>query len=274
MNPSHTTLASLAAQFVQHKRNMGIKYKTGAVYLCSLLNYARLHFPNEDVLSKALITGWCSASALNPGSLYNKSAVAREFGKYLAINGNADAYVLPRKRRPKLDRHMPYFFEQGEITVFFSNCKRTPARKELPGRELVLPAIFHFMYCCGVRCAEVLSLRCVDVHLEKRTIDIVESKGRSRRIFISDSLAVMFKEYDRRIALLYPKRKFFFPKNQMEPYGSAFIRSNFNRIWRESFPDFQSSIKPRAYDFRNHFAYANRFFLKSEGKLLDSRGGV
>lgn len=105
-----------------------------------------------------------------------------------------------------------------------------------------------------------------DVCLEGKHIDIKASKGRSRRIFISDKLVEVFKRYDGQMAPIFPDRTYFFPRNQCEPYKESFIFANFNRIWREVFPHFQSPIKPRAFDFRHHFAYANLNRWAEQGK--------
>jgi integrase len=37
-------------------------------------------------------------------------------------------------------------------------------------------------------------------------------------------------------------------------------------LWRKAFPSFDSPVKPRAYDFRHHFAYANLNRWAQEGK--------
>jgi integrase len=182
------------------------------------------------------------------------------------MNGYDNAYILHPKRGTRLDPHLPHFFVPAEIKVFFDRCDKTPKRGEWPGRELVIPAVFRLLYCCGLRCREARMLLCSDVYLEGKHIDIKASKGRSRRIFISDGLAEVLKRYDERIARIIPDRAYFFPRNQREPYKEGFISTNFNRIWRVALPYFHSPIKPRAYDFRHHFAYANLNRWAEQGK--------
>ena len=134
------------------------------------------------------------------------------------------------------------------------NVKPQPSFK---GREFVLPTLFRLLYCCGLRCKEARTLLCENVHTDEYYLDIIQSKGpKSRRIFISHELTDCLNEYDERIRILFPKRKYFFP-NGNGCYSSNFISGNFKRFWLEAFPDFEMTTRPRAYDFRHHFAWAN-----------------
>jgi len=257
MNNASTSLDRLAEQFLEYKRALGVKYKTGEYYLRSFLTYANSNNPTAQVPDKELVSGWCARAAGNPGCLHNMTAVIREFGKYLGMNGYDNAYILPSKRSTQLEPHLPHFFTTTEIRAFFEHCDKTLKRRERPGRELVISVVFRLLYCCGLRCREARMLLYNDVCLDGKHIDIKASKGRSRRIFISDELSEVLKRYDKRISRIIPGRAYFFPRNQREPYKESFISANFNRIWREALPQFHSPIKPRAIDFRHHFAYAN-----------------
>lgn len=257
MNDASTSLECLAEQFLAHKRALGVQYKTGEYYLRTFLTYANSNNPTAQVPDKELVSGWCARAVGNPGCLYNMASVIREFGKYLCMNGYDNAYILPPKRCTWLEPHLPHFFTSAEIKTFFEHCDKTPKRRERPGRELVIPVIFRLLYCCGLRCRESRMLPYNDVCLDGKYIDIKASKGRSRRIFINDALANVLKRYDEQMTRIIPDRAYFFPRNQREPYKENFIPTNFSRIWRDAFPHFNSPIKPRAFDFRHHFAYAN-----------------
>ncbi len=266
MNDASASLDRLAEQFLAYKRALGVKYKTGEYYLRNFLTYANSKNPAAQVPDKELVSGWCARGVGNPGCLYNMASTIREFGKYLYMNGYDNAYVLPPKRGAKLEPHLPHFFTSAEIKVFFEHCDRTQKRREWPGREFVIPAIFRLLYCCGLRCSEARMLLLNDVCLDSKHIDIKASKGRSRRIFISDELSNILIRYDEQMTRVIPNRAYFFPRNQHEPYKESFILANFNRIWREAFPHFHSPIKPRAFDFQHHFAYANLNRWAEQGK--------
>jgi integrase len=266
MNDVSASLDRLAEQFLSYKRTLGVKYETGEYYLKNFLTYANLNNPTAQVPDKELVSGWCAKAVGNPGSLYNMASVIREFGKYLGMNGFDNAYILPPKRGGKLEPHLPHFFTTDEINAFFEHCDKTTKWRERPGRELVIPAVFRLLYCCGLRCREARMLLYNDVCLDGKHIDIKESKGRSRRIFISDELAEFFKQYDKQMVHIFPNRVYFFPRNQCEPYSESFISLNFNRVWMEALPHFHSPIKPRAFDFRHYFAYSNLNRWAEQGK--------
>ena len=266
MNNESTSLNRLAKQFLAYKRELGVKYKAGEYYLRNFLKYANSNNPTAQVPDKELVSGWCARAAGKVGCLYNMASAIREFGRYLSMSGYDNVYILPPKRSARLEPHLPHFFTSTEIRAFFSRCDKVSKRKEWPGRELVIPAVFRLLYCCGLRCREARMLLYNDVCLENKHIDIKASKGRSRRIFISDGLADILKRYDERMARIIPDRTYFFPRNQREPYKESFISTNFNRIWQQALPGFRSPVKPRAFDFRHHFAYANLNRWAEQGK--------
>ena len=159
----------------------------------------------------------------------------------------------------------PYFFTEEEISAFFRELDLIKPNKSFKGRELVIPALFRLLYCCGLRCKEARMLECRDVHLGELYIDVRQSKGpKSRRIFISQELSDYLFGYEESISLLFPGREYFFPSSAGF-YSSTAVSANFRRFWQKAFPDFVITTRPRAYDFRHHFAWANLNRWAAEG---------
>jgi len=263
---SNKSLRTLAEEFIIYKQSIGHIYKTHGQYLMNYVMYAENHFMEISLPDKKSITGYLDELSDEPGSLYNATAVLREFGKYLSIRGCTDTYIIPAKSNPVLDPDPPYFFTAKEIKLFFQACDTIQPHKSFPGRELVFPALFRLLYCCGLRCKEARTLLCENIHLNDCFLDIVQSKGpKSRRIYISTELSMYLKSYDASICLLFPGRKYFFPHRNDSCYGSGAIASNFKRFWRKAFPYFLLSSRPRAYDFRHHFVWANLNRWAKEG---------
>jgi len=118
--------------------------------------------------------------------------------------------------------------------------------------------LFRLMHCCGLRCKEARTMLSENMHLDDCFLDVLQSKGpKSRRIYISTELSSYLKEYDASISRLFPSRKYFFPHNDDSCYGSGAITTNFRRFWMKAFPDFVLASRPRAYDLRHHFVWAN-----------------
>ncbi len=115
---SNISLRTLAEEFIIYKQSIGYVYKTHRYYLMNYVLYAENHFLEINLPDKKSITGYLDALSDSSGSLYNATAVLREFGKYLSIRGCTDAYIIPAKSNPALDPEPPYFLQRKKSTFF------------------------------------------------------------------------------------------------------------------------------------------------------------
>lgn len=260
-----------AEKFIRYKRSMGYSYVGGEYHLKKYLLYVDEHYSAISIPSSKDVNTYLTTLSDKPFTLCNASGVLREFGRFLLMDGKKSAYVLPPKRTSKPNPKPPYFFLESEITAFFEKCDALKAYPHLKGREIVMPALFRLLYCCGLRCGEARRLKCSDVNIHDKHIDIRLSKGpKSRRLFITDELSEYLKRYDEKIGMIFPNREYFFPYRDGY-YGEGAISNTFKTVWRSAFPDFvRSNNRPRAYDFRHHFAYANINRWVAEGKNVNA----
>jgi len=258
-------LRSLAEEFILYKRRLGYIYETPCFYLRDYVRYAEEGRAGESLLDKESVKGYLDTLADAPGSLYGSAAVLREFGRHLIKHGYRDVYIIPTKTVALPTPEPPYFFTAEEIRHFFNKCDSIKPNLSFKGRELALPAMFRLLYCCGTRCKEVRTLLHEDVHLDAGFLDVKQSKGaKSRRIYISSELSGYLKKYESSISLLFSNRKYFFPSRE-SCYGAGAISQNFRRIWKQAYPNFILGSRPRAYDFRHHFAWTNLNRWAAEG---------
>ena len=253
------SLRQLAEGFIRHKRSLGYVYGTHEHYLMNYVRHSEIVSPASQIPDRSTVTSYLDTFSTSPGSLYNSTAVLREFGRHLMRLGIVEAYVIPPKNNPALETEPPYFFTEKEIQRFFEVCDAVEPHPNYLGRELVLPAMFRLLYCCGLRCKEARTLRTEDMHIDECYLDVLQSKGsKSRRIFISAELAEYLSAYDISVNRLFPTRMYFFPNHKDNScYENDFISNNFNRFWKKAFPSFVRTTRPRAYDFRHHFVWAN-----------------
>ena len=154
-----------------------------------------------------------------------------------------------------------------EIQAFFKACDSYVLRIKLSGRPYVFPALYRFLYCCGVRCGEARKLKCCDVHLDDGFVDILNTKShRDRRLYLSEELITYLRKYDDAISKCFPKREYFFPGGHGGICSPSALSSNFRNIWLSAGLKRDGKVKPRAYDFRHHFACANIMRWSEEGK--------
>ena len=258
-------LRSLAEEFILYKQRLGCIYETPCFYLMGYVRYVEESRTGNSLLEKESVKGYLDTLAGAPGSLYGSTAVLREFGRHLIKQGYRDVYIIPPKTVALPTPEPPYFFTVEEIRHFFNKCDSIKPDLSFKGRELALPAMFRLLYCCGMRCKEVRTLLIEDVHIDAGFLDVKQSKGaKSRRIYISSELSEYLKKYESSISFLFPNRKYFFPSKK-SCYGTGAITKNFRRIWKQAYPNFILGSRPRAYDFRYHFAWANLNRWAAEG---------
>lgn len=262
-----SNLAGKIDSFLDFKHSLGIKYDTPRSHLKSLDRYNYDH-DNIDSLSRELVEDWAAQYAAKSTSK-NRSWVPpiREFGRYLKSKGEKDAYVLDDRFKVQSYRAEVYLLSENEIRTFFKECDQYVQRCPITCRPYVLPALYRFLYCCGARCCEARRLKCEDAHLEEGYIDILHSKDhRDRRLYLSEELIRYLKEYDDRVCRVFPGREYFFPGVKGGMCSSTTISVNFRNIWLAAGLKRDGRIKPRAYDFRHHFACANIMRWSAEGK--------
>lgn len=260
-----------AEKFIRYKHSMGYSYVQGKYDLKRYLSYVDEHYSDISIPGREDVNAYLTTMHDTPFGLCNTSGVLREFGRFLIMDGNKSAYVLPPKRTTKPEPEPPYFFLESEITAFFEECDSMKAFPHLRGREIVMPALFRLLYCCGLRCGEARKLKCSDVSIQNKYIDIHLSKGqKSRRLYITDELSEYLQHYEYKIGMMFPNREYFFPYRDSY-YGAGAISNTFNTVWHSAFPEFiRSNNRPRAYDFRHHFAYANINRWVAEGKDVNA----
>jgi len=245
-------------RFLEFKRSQGLKYDTAKYYLSKLDDYWAANGYDNN-FSKEHIHGWFIRGELeNPDTHNFRTSYLREFGRFLQSQGYNDAYIIPTGLSKRGPKYMPYLLSEDNIERLFKTCDRITPQKENPGKPLVLPAYFRFLYCCGVRTGEARLLKTDDVNLVQGHADIINTKGgKCRRLFLSNELIKLLDEFDSKISSYYPSRTYFFPYKDNAPYSSQAISRAFNKLWSDAGLSTECNPKPRAYDFRHHFAFAN-----------------
>ena len=263
------SMRQYAGDFIVYKKALGYVYNRPGRTLNRYVEFTEARYPELCIPTKTVTEEYLASISDSAATLYHTVSVLREFSRYLMKRGK-NAYVIPPKMATLPVAEDPYFFMPEEIEAFFKALDGIEPHKSFKGREIVFPALFRLLYCCGLRCKEARTLECCNVHLKDNYVDIMQSKGpKSRRLFISAELVHYLEEYDAKIGLLFPDRKYFFPHGS-EYYKSCAISGNFRRFWKKAFPDFKMTTRPRAYDFRHHFAWSNLNRWASEGLDLNA----
>ena len=240
------------------KRAVGYSYETAEYHLKKFDRYCA-ECASSSALSRDLVLGWAAAKdGEDPTNHRLRLAAVRELGKYMQALGLRDAFVLPSALHLKIKRYVPHFFTKEEISAFFRACDHLKPYRSMPARHLVLPVFFRLLYCCGLRICEARRLRVEEVDLSCGAISILGSKQHSsRKIPLQHDLLRLLRNYDARVCAIYPGRIYFFPTTRSECYKRSSINHVFRSIWKQAGLGPGSGNRPRAYDFRHHFALTN-----------------
>lgn len=164
-----------------------------------------------------------------------------------------------------------YLMNENEVKAFFNKCDEMAQSSRKIVNKYVLPALYRFMYCCGVRSCEARKLKCSEVHFKEKYIDVILSKRhKDRRLFLSEEITNYLHDYDKHMAEYFPNREYFFPNSMGNICHPSVISINFRKIWVAANLDYSGKIKPRAYDFRHYFACANLIRWSKEGRNINS----
>jgi integrase len=224
--------------------------------------------------TKEAIEGWGTERDIRTTSgVRSWISVVREFGRFLRMNGDFAAYILSGKHRQRKVRPKPYVLSQYEVDAFFSVAPAPKMRKS-PWQWQSL-AFFGLMCSCGLRTCEARNLKTADVDITGKTIDIMDSKGKiSRRLYIDDGVAGVLEECD------WHSSKFagvgrspFFVSLCKSPVDATTTGKMFKRIWEQAelpLVEAENKPKPRPYDLRHRFAYANIERWAAEGKDVNT----
>ena len=250
-----SAFAARLDEYVEFKRSMGFHGASRIWYLRRFDAYCAEHA--LGVFDQETVEGWVTAQLSTSGRHRSWMSYIRDFGRWLRARGHADAYVLSDKwKAPSVPAH-PYLLTKREVEAFFTAAARLDTSS--PWRWQAV-AFFMLMHSCGIRTCEARGLLAGHVDLPGQHIDVMWSKGnRSRRLPVTGDLAEILSACnDASTARFDRSRKPFFVSSTGNPVTPAAVGVIFNRIWDEAgLPRQAGGQRPRPYDFRHHFAYAN-----------------
>lgn len=254
----HGFTSALAGQldsYVEFKTAMGC-FGTSRIWnLRKFDAYCTEH--HKTALDRETVEGWVASRLAGCGPYRSWMSYIRDFGRWLRANGDADAYVLSDDWKAGSVPAHPYLLTEAEIGAFFVAAARLHAAS--PWRWQAT-AFFILMHSLGMRTGEVRGLLPSHVDLSGRHIDILWSKGRrSRRLPLTREIADILAACDDASRTVFgPARETFFVSAAGTRIWPASVGVIFNRIWDAAgLPRPAGGQKPRAYDLRHHFAFAN-----------------
>jgi integrase/recombinase XerD len=175
-------LARDAKEFLRFKRSMGITYQRGEHVLDSFLRFVVQRWGNGQIELDDVVRQWCARRAgCKAVTVANEFGVVRQLCLYRR-RYDPSGYVPEHALAPiKESIFQPYIFSHDEVRQVLALASRHHGHFIWAGmlRPLIL-----VLYCTGLRLGEAARLHTTDVNLDRGTLMIRCSKGRSRLVVI------------------------------------------------------------------------------------------
>ena len=263
-------------QFLVFKHALGYPYLRGEATLRSFQRFATRNLERNGTLDlAAAINLWLAR-------LPFRKPVTRGFELgpvrqlcHFRRRRDPKGYLPSVSLAPQTESHyVPHIFTIEQIRALLEAAGRHQGRNFWPDllRLLILTT-----YCTGLRLGETVRLRCVDVDLRTRVLDIRASKGRTRLVPFGADLAREFHQYlPQREEMLRRKRQDRADALFIGRYGRAITLKATSDILRRMLRQMglkrpRGRIGPRPYDLRHAFAVHRLTAWYREGADIHAR---
>jgi len=262
-----STFAPQLDAYLAFKRKMGCYGDSRIWYLRRFDTYCVEH--GLTVFDRDTVEGWVREQLDRSGRYRSWMSYIRDVGRWLQAHGDIDAYVLSDRWKASFVPAHPYLLTRDEIERFFVAAAHLDA--SCPWRWQAV-AFFTLMHSCGIRTGEARALLTGQVDLHAGHVDIISSKGnRSRRLPVTGQVIDVLTACQQASTRQFPGRHTFFVTGTGNQVGAAAVGIVFNRIWDQAgLPRPAHGTRPRPYDFRHHFAYANIERWMTQGKDVNA----
>jgi len=268
-------LARDAKEFLRFKRAMGITYQRGEHVLDSFLRFVGQRWGSGNVELDTVVRQWCARRAgCKAVTVANEFGVVRQLCLYRR-RYDPLGYVPEHALAPvKESIFQPYIFSHDEVRQILALASRHRDRSIWAGmlRPLIL-----ILYCTGLRLGEAARLHTTDVDLDRGTLMIRRSKGRSRLVVIRADLVTELRSY------VAQRQRLVCDLGRPDP-AAFFLRLNASGLTVRSASDVirrllrQLGLKPaegragaRPYEFRHAFAVHRLTAWAKEGADIHTK---
>ena len=253
-----SVFAQVIEKYIDQKRSLGYKFNVEAESLkhfdlmCESCNI------KEPILTNELIERWNRKRPYENDTTHSlRIRHIRSFSIFMHNNGftaPAAFHPLPHKDR----NFIPHIFNDDELQRFFKSVdiNNTVVRTVTPIRHLVMPVLFRMIYTCGLRVSEAVLIKNEDVDIERRTVNILNSKGQKDRVIVmSHSMAEICADYRKNPEIINFTSQYFFPAPDHGYYSPDTIYQLFRKyLFDSGIPHGGCGKGPRLHDLRHSFA--------------------
>lgn len=267
-------------EYMSYRDVYGYKRPANDFVRC-FLNRCLREYPHEVYLTQEMLDQWYVKRPTEQKSSHaQRVRNVNNFIKFINTRGDGpyveaeyDAFTVPVE---------PVLFTKTELANFFKAVDEVPYGSiyTVPGtarlallRAIEIPVVFRLLYSTGMRVNEVRWLKREDVDLERGIIHIRRSKGIGERVVaMHHTMKTLVKEYMKRIVVEMPDTDILFPGPKGNIHNSAWIRTNFKKLWYKYNPKPPKGERQIvAYALRHNYAVENIMSWNQDGYNADKR---
>lgn len=173
----NSAFAPMMRAFCEKREQEGYNNKNQIYYLEEFDRLIMQSGFGSIIVDSELIELWDSYKPhLSNRTKISRHNIIRSFCEYLYEHDHC-SFVPDRSKVKNTSTFFPYIFTEEEISRLIGAADNLPQRKNAPYREIVLPAIYRVLYCCGLRVNEALRLRITDCNFKEGTLFVRNGKG-------------------------------------------------------------------------------------------------
>lgn len=209
------------------------------------------HFPDVDIKSvdNDLIRMWIvflMEDKMSPRSVNRKLSALKSFYKYLLRIGEMSANPMKKIVGPKNSKPIPAFVNNSDMEKILDEPLVENSFEAL--RNHIMIELF---YVTGIRRAELLGLKDIDIDFSSKTIQVTGKRNKQRLIPVSDNMLLLIRQYmDVRNEEIENQSGYFFVKKDGEKLYPMMI----HRIVTESLKQISTLSKTSPHVLRHSFA--------------------
>jgi integrase len=197
--PAHfqSSLAPSLQRFLALKRALGRMYTAEAAILAHWDDFIHRHYPRAGKVRDQMFTEWTKTlvNLTSTGSLKFQRTV-RNFLLFHARD-HADTFIPDRLTFPKLAPGVsPRLISEAEMSRVLAIARQLPPSADNPLRAETFCIGFILLFCCGLRCGELLRLTLDNIQEEQTLLHIRLTKFyKSRLVPLSPSVTLELRGY-------------------------------------------------------------------------------
>jgi integrase len=240
-------------------RNSGLQVIYLDFFLADFDSYCMENYPNASLLTPEIAETWIrNTESESSAHMSRRVRMIKHIGEYQNMLGKA-AYI-PDYSIKYNKAEEPRLFSDEQLVEFFRNVDTQIATTPtFPYNDIIFPAMFRLIYCCGLRSSEACNLKVEDVDLIQGTLAIYRSKGfRDRLIHMSDDVRDLCLRFHTFYSKVIPERSYFFQVSPTrERFTSAEVGKVFDSVLKKTTFSKAPGKKFTTHGLRHLFAVQN-----------------